>query len=97
MTVPIDHFNDTGETTDVTFAFKRHTGHGSAKGAWVTITGGPGSAGIYSAVDYASTFDARVRRDYDMVFMDQRGSGMSGGFTCPEATVVYYTDPGRAE
>lgn len=92
LTVPADHFNDSGMTTDVTFALKRHTGSGPAKGVWVTITGGPGSAGIYSAVDYASTFARSIRRDYDMVFMDQRGSGMSGGFTCPDASLALYTN-----
>ena len=79
-------------TTDVTFALKRHTGAGPAKGVWVTITGGPGTAGIYSAVGYTSTFAPSIRRDYDLVFMDQRGSGMSGGFTCPDAALSYYSN-----
>lgn len=92
LTVPADHFHNSGMTTDVTFALKRHTGSGPAKGVWVTITGGPGSAGIYSAVDYTSTFARSIRRDYDLVFMDQRGSGMSGGFTCPEAALALYTN-----
>ena len=91
LTVPADHFHDSGMTTDVTFALRRHTGPGPAKGTWVTITGGPGSAGIYSAVDYSSYFARSIRRDYDLVFMDQRGSGMSGGFTCLEATLEFYT------
>ena len=91
LTVPVDWFHDTGKTTKVTFALKRHTGSGPAKGTFVTITGGPGSAGIYYAIEYADTFAASVRRDYDMVFMDQRGSGQSGGFACPYATVAYYT------
>lgn len=97
LTVPADHFHDSGMTTDVTFALKRHTGSGPAKGAWVTITGGPGSAGIFSAVDYTSTFARSIRRDYDLVFMDQRGSGMSGGFTCPEAALALYTDQSGAD
>jgi len=91
LAVPVDHFNDTGMTTDVTFALKRHTGRGPAKGTFVTITGGPGSAGIYSAVDYSSYFAPSVLRSYDLVFMDQRGSGMSGGFTCLNATLDFYT------
>ncbi|MEA2622409.1 MAG: hypothetical protein QOH61_1319 [Chloroflexota bacterium] len=93
LTVPLDHFQDTGRTADVTFALKRHTAPGPAKGTWVTITGGPGTAGIYSAVGYADSFDPSIRRAYDLVFMDQRGSGMSGSFTCPNAALAYYTDP----
>ena len=52
LTLPADHFHNSGMTTKVTFALKRHTGSGPAKGTWVTITGGPGTAGIYSAVEY---------------------------------------------
>jgi pimeloyl-ACP methyl ester carboxylesterase len=92
LTVPADHFHNSGMTTKVTFALKRHSGSGPAKGTWVTITGGPGTAGIYSAVDYTDTFAPSVRRDYDLVFMDQRGSGQSGGFTCPNAALDLYTD-----
>jgi pimeloyl-ACP methyl ester carboxylesterase len=97
LTLPADHFHDSGMTTKVTFALKRHTGSGPAKGVWVTITGGPGSAGIYSAVEYTDTFAPSVRRDYDLVFMDQRGSGQSGGFTCPNAALDYYTDQSESD
>lgn len=93
LTVPLDQFHDIGRTTDVTFALKRHTGSGAARGTWVTITGGPGTAGIYSAESYTDSFDARIPRDYDIVFMDQRGSGQSGGFTCPNAALGLYTSP----
>ena len=90
LTLPLDHFNDTGRTIDVTFALLRHKGPGPAKGTWVTITGGPGTAGIWSAADYTASFAPSIRRDYDIVFMDQRGSGMSGGFTCPNAALDWY-------
>ena len=93
LTVPLDHFHDTGRTTDVTFALKRHTAKGPALGTWVTITGGPGTAGIYSAVSYTDTFAPEIRQRYDLVFMDQRGSGMSDSFTCPNAALALYTDP----
>lgn len=93
LTVPLDHFHDIGRTIDVTFALKRHTGAGPAMGTWVTITGGPGTAGIYSAVSYSDGFDPAIRRNYDLVFMDQRGSGMSGRFSCPSASLSLYTSP----
>ncbi len=66
LTVPLDHFHDTGPTTQVTFAIKRHTGEGPAKGVFVTATGGPGTSGIQSAVEYrdgfAESIQARLRR-----------------------------------
>jgi len=93
LTVPLDHFHDTGRTTHVTFAIKRHTAKGPAMGTWVTITGGPGTAGIYSAASYAEGFDPKIRKHYDLVFMDQRGSGMSDGFTCPNAALALYVNP----
>lgn len=93
LTVPLDHFSDTGRTTHVTFALKRHTAKGPAQGTWVTITGGPGTAGIYSAVGYADTFDPKIRKHYDLVFMDQRGSGQSDSFTCPNAALALYLNP----
>ena len=93
LTVPLDHFHDTGRTTHVTFAIHRHTLKGPARGTWVTITGGPGTAGIYSAVSYTSGFDPQIRKHYDLVFMDQRGSGMSDSFTCPNAALALYTNP----
>lgn len=93
LTVPLDHFHEIGRTTHVTFALKRHTAKGPALGTWVTITGGPGTAGIYSAVSYTDTFDPEIRKNYDIVFMDQRGSGMSDSFTCPNAALALYVNP----
>ena len=91
--MPLDHFHDIGRTTHVTFALKRHTAKGPALGTWVTITGGPGTAGIYSAVSYTDSFDPEIRKHYDLVFMDQRGSGMSDSFTCPNAALALYVNP----
>ena len=90
LTVPLDHFADTGRTTDVTFAIKRHTAKGPGKGVFVTATGGPGTSGIQSAVSYRDGFAASVQRDYDVVFFDQRGAHLSGDFTCPDAATAFY-------
>ncbi len=90
LTVPLDHFHDTGKTTEVTFAIKRHTGDAPAKGVLVTATGGPGTSGIQSAVSYRDGFAESIRRDYDIVFFDQRGAHLSGDMTCPQAAVNFY-------
>jgi pimeloyl-ACP methyl ester carboxylesterase len=90
LSVPLDHFHDTGRTTDVAFAIKRHTGEGPGKGVFVTATGGPGTSGIQSAVSYRDAFSASIQRDYDVVFFDQRGAHLSGDLTCPEAASTFY-------
>ena len=48
---------------------------GDRLGTFVTITGGPGSAGIASADDYTSYMSDQITEHYDLVFLNQRGSG----------------------
>ena len=62
---------------------------GESKGLFVTATGGPGTAGISSADDYTSYFAPSITRRFDIVFFDQRGIGLSGGLTCPDAYAAY--------
>jgi pimeloyl-ACP methyl ester carboxylesterase len=97
LTVPWDHFRGGHGTTKVTFALRRHTAKGPARGVWVTVTGGPGTAGIWSAESYTSSFAASIRRNYDIVFFDQRGAGMSGGIQCPNAALAWYTSHASAD
>jgi pimeloyl-ACP methyl ester carboxylesterase len=88
LTVPLDHFDpaDT-RTIDVVFAVLPATGR--SKGLFVTATGGPGTAGISYADSYTSYFASALRRRFDIVFFDQRGIGLSGGLTCPEAYAAF--------
>lgn len=91
--VPLDHFNPSDpRRIDVVFAVLPATG--KSKGLFVTATGGPGTAGISYADSYASAFAPSIRRRFDVVFFDQRGIGLSGGLTCPQATAVYYQASG---
>ena len=96
VTVPLDHFNplDT-RTLDVVFAILPATG--TRKGMYVTVTGGPGTSGIYYADSYTSYFDPRLRETFDLVFLDQRGVALSGGLTCPKASAEWYTADWRAD
>jgi hypothetical protein len=73
---------------DVTFAIQRATG--AKRGTFVTITGGPGYAGVSAADDYADYWDPGIAEHYDIVFADQRGTGLSHQITCPAATSTYY-------
>ncbi|MEP7290872.1 MAG: alpha/beta hydrolase [Chloroflexota bacterium] len=94
ISVPLDHFDKTNtETIDVVFAVL--PAEGASKGLFVTSTGGPGSAGIGYADDYTSYFSDSVRENFDIVFFDQRGIGMSGGLDCPNAVAAYFLDSSR--
>lgn len=90
LRMPLDHFDDTGRTIDVTYAIRPHTGRGEARGTFVTLTGGPGSSGIASAVSYTGSYDEAIQRRYDIVFLDQRGAHLSGDLTCPDAALTWY-------
>ncbi|HEX7472037.1 MAG TPA: alpha/beta fold hydrolase [Candidatus Limnocylindrales bacterium] len=95
--VPRDHFSAGGPTWNVTFAIKKAAKQ--RKGVFVTITGGPGSSGLASAEDYTSAFATSVTDHYDIVFLDQRGVGLSQPLACPVATASYYqtdSDPTKA-
>jgi len=91
--VPLDHFGPAnGPTTNVTFALLRASG-GPRKGVFVTATGGPGSSGISVADSYTSALDPRIAEEYDIVFFDQRGIGLSGPLQCPDSVLAFYTEP----
>ena len=90
--VPLDHFRDGDETTEVVFAVLPATGE--RRGAFLTATGGPGTSGIASADSYTSLFDEAITESLDVVFFDQRGIGKSGHLSCPTAAASYYqADP----
>jgi pimeloyl-ACP methyl ester carboxylesterase len=93
LRVPRDHFGPAGGPTfDVTFGLLRAT-ESPRKGVWVTITGGPGTAGLSSGDSYLDAFDPRISEQYDIVFLDQRGVGLSEPLQCPNAAVAFYTTP----
>ena len=94
--VPLDHFNPLDKRTiPVTFAVLPASG--VRKGMFVVATGGPGTAGISLADYYSSGYSPRIWRRFDIVFFDQRGVGLSGGLSCPEAALEYYRRDGRSE
>jgi pimeloyl-ACP methyl ester carboxylesterase len=51
--------------------------------AWVELPGGPGNAATDYAASYSNEFRA-YRRDRDVLLVDQRGMGGSGGLYCEE-------------
>jgi pimeloyl-ACP methyl ester carboxylesterase len=95
LAVPRDHFAAAGPTWDVTFALKRATG--KRLGTFVDITGGPGTSGIAVADSYTDAWPATIPERFDVVFIDQRGVGLSRPIQCPEATGIYFSSPERPE
>jgi pimeloyl-ACP methyl ester carboxylesterase len=94
LAVPRDHFAAAGGPTfEVTFAIHRATSS-PRKGVFVTITGGPGTSGISAADGYTAAFDPALVADYDLVFLDQRGVGLSEPAQCPDAALAFYDFPG---
>ena len=86
-----DHFGPAnGPTFDVTFALLRASS-GHRKGVFVTITGGPGTSGLAAADSYTAAFDPEIPEDYDLVFLDQRGIGLSEPLQCPQSALAFYT------
>lgn len=81
--VPLDHFDTANtETLDVVFAVAPATGE--RKGMYVqAFPGGPGGEGI--STGYLGQFPDAVLEQYDIVFFDQRGIGLSGPLACPTA------------
>lgn len=96
LTVPLDHFgrNDS-PTIEVVFGVLPATGE--RKGAFVIATGGPGYFGLSYADSYTAAFDPSITEHFDIVFFDQRGEGLSGGYQCQNAAAVYYTADGNAK
>jgi pimeloyl-ACP methyl ester carboxylesterase len=96
LAVPKDHFAAPGgETWEVTFAIHRATGE--RKGTYVEITGGPGYSDIPTSDGYLDTYDAAITDSFDMVYLDQRGIGMSGPIQCTDAAATWYTATARAQ
>jgi len=89
VAVPLDHTNpQDGRTATVVFGVLPASGE--RQGMFVVATGGPGTSGLLSADSYVSYYDPSILENYDIVFFDQRGVGLSGGLQCPQAAAVFY-------
>jgi pimeloyl-ACP methyl ester carboxylesterase len=97
LTLPSDHFVAAGpvsQTIDVVFAVLPASG--IRKGMFVVAVGGPGSSGVALADSYTSAFDPTIAENFDLVFFDQRGTGLSAGINCPNGTATYYQSEASA-
>jgi pimeloyl-ACP methyl ester carboxylesterase len=86
--VPLNHFDPANqETINVVFAVSPATGE--RKGMFVqAFPGGPGGEGIsYATTDY---FSSQIQDQYDIVFFDQRGIGLSNALECKNTYASYF-------
>jgi len=86
--VPFDHLHPDGRTLNVTFGVLPAAGE--RKGMFVIATGGPGASGLFSADAYTAAFHPSIPEQFDIVFFDQRGLGLSGGVQCTDAAAAFY-------
>jgi pimeloyl-ACP methyl ester carboxylesterase len=80
---PLDPSGKVPGAIAVYFEYYPHSGEGPAAGTLVGATGGPGYPTTGSADEYLALF-APLRERYDVVLMDDRGSGHSGAIDCRE-------------
>ncbi|MDZ7924059.1 MAG: alpha/beta fold hydrolase [Marinagarivorans sp.] len=60
---------------------------GAAADPLIVITGGPGTAAVSLARQYLGFF-TEVQKTRDIVFIDQRGTGKSEPFNCPQTSAL---------
>lgn len=84
VTVPLDHSGQTPGELPIAFARYGASG-GTAQGTVVFLAGGPGEPSIAAARTLMRGPFRRVRRAYDVVFVDQRGTGRSAPLSCSAA------------
>ena len=79
LTVPLDHSGRTPGTIDLNLAVVPATGQ--RRGTLAVVTGGPGEPAVPAARSVSRQL-SEVRKSYDLVFVDQRGSGGSDATRC---------------
>jgi len=84
VTVPLDHSGRVAGTLPLSFVRSRAAA-GPARGTVVFVAGGPGQPGIPLAEELLRGPLEAVAEQFDVVFVDQRGSGRSGALRCSAA------------
>lgn len=70
-------------TVAVYFEYYPHSAPGPAAGTLVATEGGPGYPATESRDEYLALFEP-LRTRYDVLIMDNRGTGRSGAVNCPQ-------------
>lgn len=80
---PLDPGGAVPGTIPIYFEYYPHTAPGAAAGTLVATEGGPGYPATGSRGDYLALY-APLRARYDVIIMDNRGTGRSGAIDCRE-------------
>ncbi len=80
---PLDPRGEVPGTVPVYFEYYPHTGARPAAGTLVATEGGPGYPATDSRAEYLALFGP-LRPRYDVLIMDNRGTGRSGAVDCKE-------------
>src|SRR5580658_1204550 len=80
---PLDPTGAVPGNVDVYFEYYPHSAAGAAVGTLVATEGGPGYPATDSRDEYLALF-APLRARYDVLIMDNRGTGRSGAVNCRE-------------
>lgn len=78
---PLDPSGAVPGTLQVYFEYWPHTAAGAATGTLVATEGGPGYPATESRAEYLALF-APLRTRFDVLIMDNRGTGRSGAVDC---------------
>jgi pimeloyl-ACP methyl ester carboxylesterase len=87
--VPLDHADPL--STTIPLAYARFPAQGPSRGTVVFLAGGPGQAALPVAGAAARGELRGLRRAYDLVFVDQRGTGRSAPLRCSTAPRGVFT------
>lgn len=87
VALPEDPSDPTAGSFSLSFAVRPASGRRSL-GPLVLVDGGPGVSGL-AWIDDLRWIDRKLRRRFDLVYYDQRGTAQSGDFVCPAATAAW--------
>ncbi|MGW3603186.1 MULTISPECIES: alpha/beta hydrolase [unclassified Micromonospora] len=82
LSLPVDWRRPRGERFDLALARRTATDPSARTGALVFGPGGPGDSGVDRVVTGSSRFSAELRRRFDIVSFDPRGTGGSHPVIC---------------
>jgi pimeloyl-ACP methyl ester carboxylesterase len=85
LPVPLDRRDPGAQVVNLHVEVYPHTGpRATARGAVFVTEGGPGFSASLARYDFAFYLLEAVARDHDLVFIDQRGVGLSDVIDCPD-------------
>jgi pimeloyl-ACP methyl ester carboxylesterase len=90
LAVPVDRAQP-GSNATITVRFAVSLASEDSKGILFYAVGGPGGSGLQAIESYLGSFDARLTKEMDIVFFDQRGVGPLNGIRCPKAGLAFDT------